>query len=155
EFSEVLTTGYGPDLDEEKQEQFWQVMTAAMTQIMPSETKEGCLPLLGALAAIPRPEATRALARVAVFDPNVTIRARAIEALAVRRESDSTDVLVEGLRYPWPGVARNAAEAIVKLKRKDLVSRLEGLLDEPDPRAPRSEKINGRQATVARELVRI
>src|SRR5262249_52273119 len=71
-----------------------------------------------------------------------------------RREADYTAALVEGLRYPWPAAAANAAEAIVKLGRKDLAGHLVALLDEPDPRGPRAERVGGREVTVAPELVR-
>jgi hypothetical protein len=63
--------------------------------------------------------------------------------------------LLQGLRYPWPEVAANAASALAHLKRTDLVPRLLDLLDEPDPRAPISRKVKGKDAQVVRELVRI
>jgi hypothetical protein len=52
-------------------------------------------------------------------------------------------------------VARNAAQAIVALGRKELTPHLVALLDEPDPRSPRTEKVGGVEVTVAPELVRI
>jgi hypothetical protein len=59
------------------------------------------------------------------------------------------------LSYPWPAVAENAARAIVRLNREDLIPHVEAMLDAPDPRGPRDEAIDGRTVTVARELVRI
>jgi hypothetical protein len=79
------------------------------------------------------------------------VRKAALEALSVRREADTTGELSGALRYPWPSVARNAADAVVALKRTDMIPRLIQMLDEPDPRAPRVE--NGR--LLAPEVVRI
>src|SRR5262249_29286609 len=107
------------------------------------------------LATVQRREATVDLARLAVFSPDRETRKAALKALAVRRERDYTEVLVSALRYPWPQVARNAAEAIVKLERKDLMPQLVDMLDEKDPRGPREEEVDGKKVTVASELVRI
>jgi hypothetical protein len=75
----------------------------------------------------------------------------------VRPERDYTEVLVQGLHYPWPAVAVRAANAIAKLRRKDLVPQLQALLAEPDPRAPvmKGIKINHKRVPVVRELVRV
>src|SRR5262245_2775377 len=105
--------------------------------------------------SVARAEATVELARLAVFDVDKKVRAAALESLSVRRERDYTDVLVKALRYPWPAVAANAAQAIVKLDRKDLLPELVAVLDEPDPREPRTETVNDRKVTVTREVVRI
>lgn len=107
------------------------------------------------LVGVHRREATAELARLAVYSLDGATRKAALEALAVRRESDSTAVLVAALRHPWPQVARNAALAIVKLERKDLLPHLVGLLDEKDPRGPREVEESGKKVTVAHELVRI
>jgi hypothetical protein len=141
--------------EEGEREHYWQAHTAVASQVLPGEPAGGQQTLIRSLSAIPRPEATRELARVAVFSPDKALRAGAIEALSVRREADSTAVLLAGLSYPWPAVARNAAEAIVELGRKDLIPQLEALLDAPDPRGPRTEIIEGRQETVAHEVMRV
>jgi hypothetical protein len=73
----------------------------------------------------------------------------------VRRDKDYTDILVQGLRYPWPAVAQRAARAVVKLERADLVPELVAFLDEPDPRAPVVKVIDRKPVHVVRELVRI
>jgi hypothetical protein len=140
---------------EEGREHYWQAQAAVAAQVMPAESVEGQLLRVRALASVPRPEATRALARAAVFATEGAVRASAVEALSVRREADYTAVLVEGLRYPWPAAASNAAEAIVKLGRKDLAGHLVALLEGPDPRGPRAERVAGREVTVAPELVRV
>jgi hypothetical protein len=136
-------------------EPFYQAHLAVATQVMPAEEPSRQLSLVRGLSSIPRPGATRALARVAVFSTEASVRGAAIEALAVRREADATDVLLAGLRYPWPAVAENAATAIAGLKRTDLVPQLEAMLGAPDPRGPRSEAVAGHRETVAYELVRV
>src|SRR5262249_52514970 len=68
---------------------------------------------------------------------------------------DYTDILLQGLHYPWPAIAHRAAEAVARLDRKDLVPQLVDILDEPDPRTPVKKKIKGKQVSVVRELVRI
>jgi hypothetical protein len=129
--------------------------SAVASQILPGEEAGVQQALIRVLESIRDPEASRALARVAVFATDEAIRAFAIDALSVRRERDYTAELVAGLRYPWPAVAENAARAIVRLERKDLVPQLKALLYAPDPRGPRTEEVAGRQVMVAPELVRI
>jgi hypothetical protein len=142
-------------LGEREREQRWLAQTAALAQILPGEEIKGQLLQVRAMASIPRPEATRELARVAVFADDPTVRGQALEALAIRREAGSTEVLVAGLSYPWSDVARNAAGAIARLQRKDLTPHLVKMLDAADPRGPRTEEVDGRTVTVAHELVRL
>jgi hypothetical protein len=143
------------DAGEGKRQESYQASLAVAMQVMPAQDFAGQNALIHVLSSIPRPEATQALARVAVFSTDEAARAAAVDALAVRREADATGVLVAALSYPWPAVADNAASAIVKLKRKDLVPQLRAALDAPDPRGPRTEETAGREETVAHELVRI
>lgn len=151
----LAAEGAGPDAGADKREQFYRVHMAVVSQVMPAEDAAGQVALVRALASVPRPEATRELARVAVFSTHEAARSAALEALAVRREADCTDVLAAGLRYPWPAVAANAARAIAKLKRADLIPQLRAVLAAPDPRGPRTEVVGGRRQTVAHELVRV
>jgi hypothetical protein len=127
---------------------------AALTQIlMPmTEMHPG---LVKYLSTIARVEATRALARLAIFSSEEEVRKAAISALSVRRERDYTEILVRGLHYPWPAVARRAAEAIAKLDRRDLLPQLIGLMEEDDPRSPVKQNVNGKEESVVRELVRV
>jgi hypothetical protein len=128
---------------------------AALMQVLAPESPDLRLGLVRYLAGVPHAEATRALARLAVFAQEEEVRRAAVDALKVRRERDYTDVLVRGLRYPWPSVARNAADAAVRLERSDLLPELVALLEEPDPRAPVVREVNGAKAAVVRELVRV
>jgi hypothetical protein len=127
---------------------------AALMQIFApmSEMHPG---LVKYLSTLPHVEATRALARLAIFSGDEEARKAALDALKVRRERDYTAILVEGLRYPWPAVARRAAEAIAKLERNDLLPKLVDLLEEPDPRAPVMQEVNQKRVPVVRELVRV
>src|SRR5207302_7046716 len=83
------------------------------------------------------------------------VRLAAVDALKVRRERDYTNILLGGLRYPWPDVARRAADALIKLERTDLAPQLVDLLDQPDPRAPVVREENNKRVQEIRELVKI
>lgn len=128
---------------------------AALMQILAPEDSGVRLRLVHYLVGIEHKEATRALARLAIFSFEEDVRRAAREALRKRSAEDWGDLLLIGLRYPWPAVAANAGEAIVHLGRRDLVAQLVAALDEPDPRAPAEREVNGRKTLAVRELVRI
>jgi hypothetical protein len=128
---------------------------AALMQVLAPESATMRTGLVAYLATISHPEATRALAKLAIFSKERGVREAACEALKVRRERDYTDVLVTGLSYPWPAVAKHAADAIVKLERKDLIPKLVGVLEQPDPRLPVTKKVGDQSTNVVRELVRV
>jgi len=90
-----------------------------------------------------------------IFSTEDEIRNPAIEGLKVRREKDYSEVLLKGLRYPLPAVAKRATEAMVKLERTDMVNELVNFLEEPDPRAPSMKDNCCGTVQVVRELVRI
>jgi len=127
---------------------------AALSQIlMPmTEMHPGLAKYLSTVSHV---EATRALARLAIFSADEDARKAAVEALKVRRERDYTEILVDGLRYPWPAVAQRAAEAIVKLERKDLLPQFIDVLEQADPRAPVTREVKGKSVPVVSELVRV
>ncbi|MCI0702830.1 MAG: hypothetical protein L0241_17250 [Planctomycetia bacterium] len=128
---------------------------AALMQMLAPESAEIRLGLVKYLAGIPHVESSKALARMAIFSTEDDVRDAAITALKVRREKDYTDVLVKGLRYPWPAVAKRAADAITKLERKDLIPELVAVLDETDPRMPKMKEVNGKKVAVVREMVKV
>jgi hypothetical protein len=131
-------------------------LLAALLQMLPAEpaaVREGLVPYLADREE--DRETTRHLARLTLFDANAGIRQAARTALEKRPPADFTDILLQGLNYPWPEIARNAADAIAHLKRTDLAPKLVDLLDQPDPRAPLQQEIKGKQVPVVRELVRI
>ncbi|MBI3410734.1 MAG: HEAT repeat domain-containing protein [Planctomycetes bacterium] len=100
-------------------------------------------------------DVTEALARLAVFSMDPKVRGAALAALEKRDCGPADSVLLKGLRYPWPSVAQNAADAVAQLKRKDLIGEFIKMLDEPDPRSPVMLEVQGKKAPVVRELVRI
>jgi hypothetical protein len=128
---------------------------AALMQVLAPEPPAMRVGLVQYLSAVAHPEATRALARLAVFTPEAEVRRAALDALKVRRERDYTDILLAAFHYPWPAVARHAGEAVVKLERSDLVPQLVALLEERDPREPVLKHTGDRKVPVVRELVRI
>jgi len=144
-----------PEANFERQEDVIMGRIAALMQVLLPESAPMRLGLVRYLSHISHVEATRALARLAVFSVEEEVRTAAIEALKTRRERDYTEVLVQGLRYPLPSVARQASEAIVKLERNDLVAQLVSMLDEPDPRAPMVQEVDKKKVTVVREVVRL
>jgi hypothetical protein len=144
-----------PRADKELREHITLARMAALTQMLAPESAEIRMGLVKYLAGVPHVEATRQLARMAIFSPEEEIRAAAIEALKVRREKDYTDVLVKGLRYPWPAVAKRSADAISKIGRTDLVPELIAVLEETDPRMPVEKTTDGKKVKVVREMVKI
>ncbi|HMF18073.1 MAG TPA: HEAT repeat domain-containing protein [Gemmataceae bacterium] len=131
------------------------VRIAALMQMLAAESPGVRKGLVQYLKGMEGAEATAALARLAVFSFEEEIRTAALDALEGRPEKESAGILLSGLRYPWPAVSANAAQAITTLQRKDLVPALVAFLDEPDPRAPAETKIAGRRAIVVKELVRL
>jgi hypothetical protein len=136
-------------------EQINRAIVAATMQILMPEAEPVRVRLAKFLATIPHADATKALARLAIFSPEESVRAAAIEGLKLRREKDYTDVLIQGFRYPLPAVSRRAAEALVKLERKDLLDALVQVLELPDPRLPVKQRVDGKEVAVLRELVRV
>jgi mono/diheme cytochrome c family protein len=141
--------------DRARQEHVLVARVAALMQVLAPEPPALRLGLVKYLAAVSHAEATRALARLAVFSEEDDVRLAAVEAIKVRRERDYTDVLLGSLRYPWPAVAKRGADALARLERTDLVPQLVELLDQPDPRAPVAREAGGRRVHEARELVRV
>ncbi len=128
---------------------------AAIVQVVEPEGPQLGRQMVKYLAALSHVDATRALARFAISADDAQVRADAVEALAVRRDKDVSDILTNGLNYPWPAVAEHATEVIVKLKRHDLAPKLIEMLERADPRAPRIAEKDGKKVAVVRELVRI
>ena len=60
--------------------------------------------------------------------------------------------LLDGLTYPWPAVAKNAAEALIRLNDTEAVPQLVELLNQPDPRTPKQTEHG---SYIQRELVSI
>jgi hypothetical protein len=122
-----------------------------LAQMMQAESTTVRLLLVDVLAKIEGTEASIALAKRAIFDLSPAMRARAIQALATRPAAEYTSVLYDGFRYPWPTAADHAAEAVVALKRGDMIPELVKLLQEPSPTLP--VKVEG--GYTVQEVVRI
>ncbi|HYT91661.1 MAG TPA: HEAT repeat domain-containing protein, partial [Gemmataceae bacterium] len=118
---------------------------AALMQMLAAEAPAMRLGLAKYLSGVAHADATKALARLAIFAAEDDIRQAALDALKVRRERDYTDIVLQGLRYPLPIIAKRASEALVKLERTDLLGQLVDLLDEADPRAPNTKKVQGKE----------
>ncbi len=133
---------------------------AALMQMLPVESAELQLSLVGRLKQFDKTDAdkkavTIALASLAVFSQEAVIRRAAVAMLKKRDTGPASGVLLQGLRYPWPSISQNTAEAIVQLERKDLIPYLINMLEEPDPRAPEIVDIRGTKVPAVREVVRI
>ena len=132
--------------------QLQQATVAALTQILMPEAAESRAALAKHLSTIPHLDATKALAKLAIFSPEDEVRAAAIAGLKLRREKDYTGILMQGFRYPLPAVSKRAAEALVKLECKDLLANLIEVLESPDPRLPARSASDG---FVVRELAKV
>jgi hypothetical protein len=110
------------------------------------------LKLVELLASWDDSQASVLLAQRALFDPSATVRATAVQALGKRPHAEFRQVLLDGLRYPWPPVADHAAEVLAALRDRDALEKLVALLDQPDPREP---FLNEKKERVVPELVAI
>lgn len=128
---------------------------AALMQILAPASTEMRLGLVKYLAGVPHVEATRALAQLAIFSVEDEVHQAAVDALKVRSEKDYTDILVKGLRYPWPAVAKRAADAIARAERADLIPELLTVLEEDDPRLPKQKKGTQGNKLIVREMVKV
>jgi hypothetical protein len=127
----------------------------ALTQILGPEAAMFRLGLIERYRHAKDPEVTHVLTRLALFDPEPSVRSEALLALYGRPPAESTKLLLEALRYPWAPVAQRAADAMVSLQREDLVPQLVDALHAPDPTAPFEHVIDGKRQLMVRELVKV
>jgi len=109
---------------------------SSIVQVLQGEDKLVRGLLIRILSRIDDPAATASLAQRALFDLSEEVREEAIRALSDRPRQECRQVLLAGLRHPWPPVADHAAEALVALRDREVLPRLVDLLNEPDPAAP-------------------
>jgi hypothetical protein len=128
---------------------------AALVQVFAVETTPMRVGMTKYLATVPHAEATRALAKLALFAPEKEVCQAAVQALKGRDGKDVATILLAGLQYQWPEVARRAADTLVALKRVELAPQLADLLDAPDPRLPVTRVVEGKEVLEAKQLVRI
>lgn len=122
---------------------------AALEQILsaqPAELRRGLV------EKAPPGDLTRLLVRRALFDFDPAVRKAAVEALHSHSLDECAKLLMDGFRYPWPPVARHAAEALVALDATAAVPALEDLLREPDPFVTHNAE---ESRTFVREVVRV
>jgi hypothetical protein len=105
------------------------------------------------LAGIRGEGATEALARLAVFDVSAIVREEAVLALRTHHAADYREILLGGLRYPWPAAAEHAAEALVNLNQVELAPQMVTMLSQPDPALPQKQEKEER--STIRELVQV
>jgi hypothetical protein len=124
---------------------------AALTQILGPERGALRTSMVDRLSASDQADATRTIAKAAVFDASLEVRLAATKALKKRPAAEYTDILMHGMRYPLATVTNQAAAAIIALDRKDLVPQLVNFLGEPAPGDPEAVE----DKTCVREVVRI
>jgi hypothetical protein len=149
--SKGLKVRVSPDLDDS----YYRALVSTLIQVLGPEPEKLRLRLARSLATIPHIDATHALARLALFAPEKDVRDAALTGLRLRRDQDYTEILLQGFEYPLPEVSRRAAEAAIKLERKDLLPNMVNVLERRDPRLPTTRTENGKEVTVVRELVRV
>ena len=128
---------------------------AALTQMLGPERLTLRHGFVQKLANSNNPQATKALAKAAVFDPSGEVRLAAINALQGRPRAEYTDILMQGMRYPMASVASNAGQAIIELKRDDLLPQLVAFLGEAAPGDPEEKIVEEKNVCMVREVVRI
>ena len=124
----------------------------ALLQILQVESVPVRLQLVEMLEGFGSSEATEGLLNRAVFDLSPEVRESANAKLNLLYHSGYRRELLKALRYPWPEVAWNAAEALAALKDTEAVPELIELLDSPDPSLP---TLDGSGRRVVKELVGI
>jgi hypothetical protein len=137
------------------EEDRFQARVAALRQILGPGSTHVRLGLANYLATVNHPRAAQTLAELVLFSSEPEVRQAAIKGLAGRNGKDYTAALMKGLRHLWPDAAQHSAEALVELKRKDLVNELAALLDQPDPRLPVVRSTATGEVHMVRELVRL
>jgi hypothetical protein len=129
----------------------------AMMQVLAAEPAGYRVGLAAHLEDLPTDnEATiTSLVRLALFDPEPSVREAAVKAL--RRESPDKvgPRLVQGFWHPWRHVAEHAADAIVALELVESLPKVVDFLGEPDPAAPIERTEGGKKVQVLREVVKI
>lgn len=128
---------------------------ASLMQVLGHEEVQARVDLVWYLDTLAHADATRALAKLAIFSNESEVSTAAVNALKKRDKKDYTEILLSGLDYPWPAVAERAGSAIASLGRKDLIPQLIDVLEKPDPRAPRARSKDAKEVAVVRELVRL
>src|SRR5689334_7037847 len=94
----------GKHAKEASREEIERTKVAALMQVLGPTRAPYRAELARFLADIPHADATRALARLAIFSPEDSVRTAAIDSLKSRDAQLTTCILVEGFRHPLPAV---------------------------------------------------
>ncbi len=108
----------------------------ALQQMLMAEEAPARRLLIRQLSKIEGRWASMALAQRAITDLDPALRELALQELRKRPAEGYLGVLMAGLSYPWPAVARHSAEALSSLRRTEAVPGLLALLGRPDPSTP-------------------
>ena len=79
----------------------------------------------------------------------------ALAALKGRDKKEYGEVLLRGMRYLMPIVAKRAADAMISLNRRDMLPHLVDFLGEARPGDPEAKNIDEKEVHVLREVVRV
>jgi hypothetical protein len=125
-------------IEDEKERRNWRSPDAlpALLQMLQAEDTPVRRLLVDLLSGIDDPRATAALAVRAMVDLAPEVRLAATNALRARSAADFRDILLGGLRHPWPPVAAHAAQTLVAVRDPGAVAGLIALLDRPAPGLP-------------------
>ncbi len=126
-----------------------------LVQMLQPEGRDLRMILVELLEKIDGKEATAALVQRAVYDVEVSVRERAVEALAKRNRAEYEPNLMQAMNAPWPPAAMHASEAIVSLNAKNLLPHLIQQLRSPDPRLPVPQMEKNEKVFYTREFVRV
>ncbi|MFO0863986.1 MAG: hypothetical protein U0744_04925 [Gemmataceae bacterium] len=126
---------------------------AALMQILSPESEALRSGLIRHLKRLNHPDATLALAKLAIFSEEPSLRAEATSALKSKPGSHYDGAIRLGLRYPRPEIAVRTMELIAKRERMDWADALVKLLEEPDPRDPKLS--DDGKSYLVREVVKI
>jgi hypothetical protein len=127
------------------------VAVRGLQQVLQTEDDKGRSRLIRFLDQIEGPVASQALAQRALFELAPALRQQAVTALSKRPRAEYRQVLLDGLRYPWPPAADHAARALVQVSDTNAIEALQHLLDEPDPRL----LFQDQQEWYVREIVKV
>jgi len=129
---------------------------AALAQILGPERVGLRHSLVKQLGQSATADATRALAKAAIFDPAGEVRHAALKELKKRpKDHNVDDILMHGIRHPMAVVSHRAAYTIGQLDRKDLAPQLAAFLEQPAPGDIEKKLVNENEVCEVREVVRI
>ena len=129
----------------------------ALTQILAAERPAYRTSIVRQLEQVPPGDdaAIAALVRMALYDPEASVRGAAVKALKREPFDRYGSKLVESFRHPSRHVAEHAADAIVALELFELLPKLVDFLAEPDPAAPFEVEQAGKKVLAIREVVKL